>query len=155
MPAYLAHTSALAAIPETAASESNASAQSQRIAFTEAVLTVCAFCYGTVMEVVPGEGARRCRCRNGDGTAKLMDAALISGRYSECSLQSYKPATGNSIQLRAFNYAFRLLREYPCVDRGLLLMGTCGAGKTHLSVAILCGLIERGYHAASMNSARS
>jgi DNA replication protein DnaC len=36
------------------------------------------------------------------------------------------------------------VREYPAVDRGLLLMGTCGVGKTHLSVAILRGLIEKG-----------
>ncbi|MBA3765475.1 MAG: ATP-binding protein, partial [Acidobacteria bacterium] len=46
-------------------------------------------------------------------------------------------------QLRAFNYAYRLVREYPSVDRGLLFMGTCGVGKTHLSVAILRELIEK------------
>jgi DNA replication protein DnaC len=46
--------------------------------------------------------------------------------------------------LRAFNYAFRLVREYPAVDRGLLLMGPVGVGKTHLSVAILRGLCEKG-----------
>src|SRR5205085_2894268 len=27
---------------------------------------VCTFCYGSGMEVVPGKGARRCRCRNED-----------------------------------------------------------------------------------------
>jgi DNA replication protein DnaC len=34
--------------------------------------------------------------------------------------------------------------EYPAVDRGLLLMGTVGVGKTHLATAILRGLVERG-----------
>jgi DNA replication protein DnaC len=36
------------------------------------------------------------------------------------------------------------VREYPAVDRGLLLAGPCGVGKTHLAVAILHGLIEKG-----------
>jgi DNA replication protein DnaC len=105
---------------------------------------VCSFCFGTGMEVVAGKGARRCRCRDEDKRAKLIEAALIPQRYSECSLESYKPAKGNSTQLRAFNHAFRLVREYPAVDRGLVFMGPVGVGKTHLSVAILRGLIEKG-----------
>jgi DNA replication protein DnaC len=106
--------------------------------------SVCAFCYGTGTEVVPGKGARRCCCRAEDRKSKLTEAALIPRRYSECSLQSYKPTPGNASQLLALNYAFRLVRDYPAIDRGLLFMGPCGVGKTHLSVAILRSLIERG-----------
>jgi DNA replication protein DnaC len=106
--------------------------------------SVCAFCYGSGMEVVPGKGARPCRCRTESRKAKLMAAACIPRRYSECSLQGYKPTQGNASQLLAFNYAFRLVRDYPAVDRGLLFMGTVGVGKTHLSVAILRGLVEKG-----------
>jgi DNA replication protein DnaC len=95
------------------------------------------------MEVVPGKGARRCRCRAEDARKKLLEAARIPRRYERCSLSNYQPATNNGSQLRAFNYAFRLVREYPSADRGLLFMGTCGVGKTHLSVAILRELIER------------
>ena len=105
---------------------------------------VCQFCFGTGMEVVPGKGARRCRCRMPDQRARLLEAARIPRRYDQCSLQTYYPTPGNGTQLRAFNYAFRLVREYPAVDRGLLLMGTVGVGKTHLSVAILRSLIEKG-----------
>jgi DNA replication protein DnaC len=105
---------------------------------------VCAFCYGTGIEVVSGKGARRCRCRDEDKRAKLIGAAMIPRPYSECSLESYKPVKGNGSQLLAFNYAFRLVREYPMVNRGLLFTGPCGVGKTHLSVAILRGLIEKG-----------
>jgi DNA replication protein DnaC len=36
------------------------------------------------------------------------------------------------------------VRDYPAVDRGLLFTGPCGVGKTHLAVAILRGLIEKG-----------
>src|SRR2546421_1553870 len=106
--------------------------------------SVCQFCFGSGMEVVPGKGARRCRCRTANNQTKLLEAARIPRRYNECSLQNYYPVKGNGTQLRAFNYAFRLVREYPAVDRGLLFMGTCGVGKTHLSVAILRSLIEKG-----------
>jgi DNA replication protein DnaC len=96
------------------------------------------------MEVVVGKGARRCRCRTHDAQTKLLEAARIPLRYNECSLSTYHPANDNGSQLCAFNYAYQLVREYPAVDRGLLLMGPCGVGKTHLAAAILRGLVERG-----------
>ncbi len=113
---------------------------------------VCPRCYGSGMEVVPGKGARRCDCRTENHGRKLLEQSRIPRRYLDaapgrkegCSLQNYYPAPNNGSQLRAFNYAFRLTREYPAVDRGLLFMGTVGVGKTHLSVAILRGLIEKG-----------
>jgi DNA replication protein DnaC len=105
---------------------------------------VCPRCFGTGMEVVPGKGARRCDCRTQEDSRKFIESAHIPRRYDACSLQNYYPVQGNGSQLKAFNYAFRLVREYPSVDRGLLLMGTVGVGKTHLSVAILRGLIEKG-----------
>ncbi len=104
----------------------------------------CQLCFGSGMEVVAGKGARPCGCRTVQNQGKLLDAARIPRRYNECSMQNYYPAKGNGTQLRAFNYAFRLVREYPAVDRGLVFMGTVGVGKTHLSVAILRGLIEKG-----------
>ncbi len=130
----------LFAVPEAAPEESAGDERSKTAA--EQPLT-CQFCFGTGMEVVPGKGARRCRCRMPDQRARLLEAARIPRRYDQCSLQTYYPTPGNGTQLRAFNYAFRLVREYPAVDRGLLLMGTVGVGKTHLSVAILRGLIEK------------
>jgi DNA replication protein DnaC len=105
---------------------------------------ICSFCFGTGMEVVAWKGARRCRCRTRQVQAKLLEAARIPRRYSECSLSNYQPASNNGSQLRAFNYAYRIVREYPSVDRGLLLMGPCGVGKTHLAAAILRGLVEKG-----------
>ncbi|HEX8846367.1 MAG TPA: ATP-binding protein [Pyrinomonadaceae bacterium] len=131
----------LFAVPDADAAQEDASAEVQQFA-TES--NVCQFCFGSGMEVVPGKGARRCRCRTEQNQIKLLEAARIPRRYNECSLQNYYPVKGNGTQLRAFNYAFRLVREYPAVDRGLLLMGTCGVGKTHLSVAVLRGLIEKG-----------
>ena len=113
---------------------------------------VCPQCFGTGLEVIPGRGARRCECRTHDTRSKLLEQARIPRRYREaapprkeaCTLQNYYPSPNNGSQLKAFNYAFRLVREYPVVERGLLLMGPVGIGKTHLAVAILQGLIEKG-----------
>jgi len=35
--------------------------------------------------------------------------------------------------------------DYPAVDRGLLFMGAAGVGKTHLAVAIIKGLLSKGF----------
>jgi DNA replication protein DnaC len=106
--------------------------------------SACQYCFGTGMEVVAGKGARRCRCRTQSTQSRLVESARIPRRYDECSLQNYYPAKGNGTQLRAFQYAWRLAREYPAVDRGLVFMGPVGVGKTHLSVAILRTLMEKG-----------
>lgn len=115
-------------------------------AATEGVVTApsCARCYGTGMEVVPGKGARRCECRGEGARGRLLESARIPRRYDGCTLRSFRPAPGNASHLSAFNLAFRLVREYPAVDRGLLLAGPCGVGKTHLAVAVLHGLMEKG-----------
>jgi DNA replication protein DnaC len=110
---------------------------------TGAEPSVCSSCFGTGMEVVTGKGARRCRCRTEDNRTKSLEAARIPRRYAECSLGNYQPAPDNGSQLQAFNYAYSLVRDYPTVERGLLFMGTCGVGKTHLSVAILRELLEK------------
>ena len=104
----------------------------------------CAYCFGTGMEVVAGRGARRCRCREQERQQRLLDAARIPRRYERCTLANYRPAPGQGTQLRAFNYAFKLVDEYPAVERGLLFTGPVGTGKTHLSAAIIRGLIEKG-----------
>jgi DNA replication protein DnaC len=104
----------------------------------------CSLCFGTGMEVVAGKGARRCHCRASDEQTKLFEAARVPRRYSECSLSDYHSESNNGSQLRAFNYAYRLVHEYPAIDRGLLLMGPCGVGKTHLAAGIIRGLVEKG-----------
>jgi DNA replication protein DnaC len=103
----------------------------------------CQLCFGSGLEVVAGKGARPCECRKRDAQSGLLEKARLPRRYAECHFHNYKPL--NPSQERAFGYASRLTMKYPDVERGLLLMGTVGVGKTHLAVSILKGLTERGY----------
>lgn len=105
---------------------------------------VCQRCFGAGYEVVIGKGARRCECQTRAAIPNRLESSRIPRRYTNCTLQNYYPTGGNNSQFRAFNYAMRMVREYPAVDRGILFMGTVGVGKTHLSVAILQGLLEKG-----------
>jgi DNA replication protein DnaC len=113
---------------------------------------VCPQCFGTGLEVVPGKGARRCECRTQDTRGRLLEQARIPRRYREaapprvggCTFQNYYPSSNSGSQYKAFSYSVRLVRDYPSVERGLLFTGPVGVGKTHLAVAILHGLIEKG-----------
>jgi DNA replication protein DnaC len=144
----------LFAVPEREAAADDSPVMDEKPARSRKVesAAACQRCFGTGLEVVPGKGARRCECRTQDTRGKLLEQARIPRRYREpapprreaCTLQNFYPSPNNGSQLKAFNYAFRLVREYPAVERGLLLMGPVGVGKTHLAVAILQGLIEKG-----------
>ncbi len=106
-------------------------------------MKTCPVCFGSGLEVVAGKGARPCECRRREAHFGLLERARLPRRYEACHFHNYKPS--NPSQERAFGYASRLTMEYPAVERGLLLMGTVGVGKTHLAVAILKGLSERGF----------
>lgn len=104
---------------------------------------ICPLCYGSGMEIVAGRGARPCECRRQKSHSNQIEKAKIPRRYENCHFQSYRAM--NPSQERAFRYASRLAMEYPAIERGLLLMGSVGIGKTHLAVSILKALTERGF----------
>jgi DNA replication protein DnaC len=104
----------------------------------------CRLCSGTMWEFVEGKGVRPCGCRLKERRAKLLADARIPKLYVDSSLKNYQPSKEDPSQLRAYNYAHTLVRDYPLADRGILYMGESGVGKTHLSVAILRALIEKG-----------
>lgn len=105
---------------------------------------VCEECFGTGTKLDPVKGAILCPCRRPDRFKKLLTAARIPRRYAACSFGSFKSPAGSS-QSHALLRAQSLVNEYPAVDRGLLFVGPAGVGKTHLAVAIIRGLIEKGF----------
>ncbi|HEX7773996.1 MAG TPA: ATP-binding protein [Pyrinomonadaceae bacterium] len=104
---------------------------------------VCEECFGTGTKLDPVKGAIPCPCRRPDRFKKLLAAARIPPRYAKCSFNTFKSAPGTS-QDNALLLAQNLVNDFP-VDRGLLFMGPAGVGKTHLAVAIIRGLIDKGF----------
>jgi DNA replication protein DnaC len=102
---------------------------------------VCLLCFGTGTRIEPGKGAVLCNCRRSNVKAALLKAANIPPRFRGRSLVNYYPK--NESQAFAQRYAGMLVDQYPALDKGLLLIGGVGVGKTHLAIAILLELIEK------------
>src|SRR5262245_54979578 len=98
----------------------------------------CPRCSGTGWELVEGKGVRPCSCKKSTRVEQNLVSARIPERFKNCSLYNFETET--SSLARALNDTREWIEEYP-LDFGLLYMGTCGVGKTHLAVAALKELI--------------
>ena len=138
----------LSVLPDSAEVEPRRSSvspsSSESSAATDSARRQCVVCFGTGLEVVQGRGARRCACREYEMRQGLFEGARIPKRHEASTFASYQPAKNQASQMLAFQRAFSLVREYPAAGRGLLFAGPVGVGKTHLAVAILRGLVEKG-----------
>jgi len=105
---------------------------------------ICPICNGSGWEPAEIEGkVRRCRCLASVRTDRLLSEARIPKRYEHCDLGSYLPNPES--QKKAKAYVQRFLDKYPQIDVGLMFLGTCGVGKTHLAVSLLKQVIlEKG-----------
>jgi len=117
----------------------------------------CPTCEGTGWERVFENGfekVKRCQCYYQERRKRLLLAARIPRRYSHCTLDQYKvgeldsksPADGKQVNpFIAKDAAINFIRQYPhqLQQKGILFIGSCGVGKTHLAVAIIRELIEK------------
>jgi len=120
----------------------------------------CPLCRGTGWKLAarkdgaPGSVALVCECGLEERAGIAMGRARIPKRYEHCDFESYatdladgKTWTAQHEQAlkRAKLLTQALVRDYPATEKGLLLMGPSGVGKTHLAVAALKELIRRGH----------
>jgi len=103
-----------------------------------------------------------CQCTRGDRGHRLLAKARVPERYRHCDFDNYE--IDNEIenvsreQLSAWNRSLaqaklvvrRFAEEFSPVreiesEHGLLLMGPCGVGKTHLAVSALKEIVRRGH----------
>jgi DNA replication protein DnaC len=92
------------------------------------------------VEIGASKSVTRCDCANVSRTNYLIKQAKFPPRYENCELGNYETGAQNSLAA-AKMAAERFIANYPLDKVGLLLIGPSGAGKTHLSVAILKQLI--------------
>jgi DNA replication protein DnaC len=105
-------------------------------------LAPCALCGDTGWEFVDGKGVRPCDCKRAGRPDVLEANARIPRRFAHCTLDNFEPLVPSLG--RALMNTRRFVEEYPLVDVGLLHLGRCGVGKTHLAVAALKELIKKG-----------
>ena len=111
----------------------------------------CPICNGTGWQIRQRENERevvRCQCRVRDRSERLLATAHIPERYQHCELENFRYDPEDKAQKsigQAKTFAGRFVEEYPIDKTGLLLVGSVGVGKTHLSVGIIKALVrEKG-----------
>jgi DNA replication protein DnaC len=104
-----------------------------------------------------------CDCTAGDRSERIFVRARIPERYRHCDFENYETDNEHENvsreQLEKWNRSLaqakvivqRFSDEYmpptpeTGFEQGLLLMGPCGVGKTHLAVAALKQIVARGH----------
>jgi DNA replication protein DnaC len=114
---------------------------------------VCPICNGTGWKIVERAGltgAARCSCSEATFARVNKEHSGIPPNYQQASLDNFQIPQDNPIarsglgtvlmQVRSF------VREFPTGEKqGLLLVGDAGTGKTHLAVAALRALMDKGH----------
>ena len=99
----------------------------------------CSVCAGSGWAFVEGKGVRPCECRSSARIDELLSSSRIPKRYDACTFGNFSPY--NYSLKRSVKLSMEFVQQYPLVDAGLLFVGSCGVGKTHLAVAVLRELI--------------
>jgi len=103
----------------------------------------CPVCEGmgwVLDDTKDGPRAKRCSCYAERRVQALQAQAGIPKRYQSCTLSSFE--VHNDSHRDALKIARQFVKNYPVQDVGLLFIGDCGVGKTHLAVAVLQELIQ-------------
>lgn len=108
--------------------------------------TICARCNGSGWIPLPGDALRvePCECQGDLRKQQRLASANIPRRYEHCSLDTFREKTPILKVAKQRVQNFVDLWPNSPEGKGLLLMGGCGVGKTHLAVAALIEIINSG-----------
>jgi len=98
-----------------------------------------------------------CDCTGKDRVSRALARARITTRYEHCDFENFDTKLydiEDGPEFVAWNRSLdqaklvveAYARDYPAgIESGLLIMGPCGAGKTHLAVSALRSIVLRGH----------
>jgi len=118
-----------------------------------AAAAVCPICGGTGWKIIERaglSGAEPCRCAEQARAGALQENSGIPPNFVRATLENFVIPHDNPIAAARLGRAKILihgfLREFPATDHpGLVLAGDTGSGKTHLAVAALKAIIDKGH----------
>ena len=108
-------------------------------------MPACAICDDTGWKTIDVDGVARvtrCDCVQQKAAAQNLNDARIPPRYQRCTLDAFVTYQNEEL-LRAVDTARRFADAFPVVQKGLMLIGPPGIGKTHIAVSVLHHVIRR------------
>jgi DNA replication protein DnaC len=105
----------------------------------------CPLCDDTGWKTIESDGVARvtrCDCIREKAADQRLRDARIPPRYQKCTLDNFVTYPNEEL-LRAVEFAKRFSESFPVVQKGLMLIGPPGIGKTHIAVSVLRNAIAR------------
>jgi len=114
---------------------------------------ICPICEGTGWKIVERaglSGAERCPCYGDKRARALKQSSGVPPNYEHVTLENFQIPHDNPIAREALGGVLRqvkrFVKDFPAADHpGLLLVGDTGVGKTHLAIAAMKALLDRGH----------
>ena len=105
----------------------------------------CAICDDTGWKTIEVDGVERvtrCDCTGEKAAAQRLRQTRLPPRYQKCSLDNFVTYQNEEL-LRAVTSARRFAAAFPVAQKGLMLIGPPGIGKTHIAVSVLRDVVQR------------
>jgi DNA replication protein DnaC len=99
----------------------------------------CPLCDDTGWKPTEHNGVRRvarCDCWRERASTEALAHANVPPRYAACEFSNFVTYSNDRL-LKAVESARRFAERFPAVDKGLLIIGPPGIGKTHLALATM------------------
>lgn len=118
---------------------------------------MCPLCDDTGWKAIEENGVRRvvrCDCWREQAAKQALEQAGIPPRYQRCEFSTFVTYPNDRL-LNAVALAKEFAERFPAVEKGLLIIGPPGIGKTHLAISTLKEAVRRSGARARYYDTRS